>query len=141
MESIKKFIKKYHFIFSLCFSFFIILLFHFTRIKELKIYPVFMNLIIFWIFFSSLFNEETIIQKFAKLTEGELNEPTKIYTKNLTYIWCVFLFIQFAISVITCFLSDRIWIIYNGCLSYFFLGCFFAIEYIFRIWFKKKHNS
>ena len=130
--------KKYGFVFSTLFTVFIILLFHFTRFGGLKLYPVVVNFAIFWIFLSSLFTEETIIQKFAKMTEGELTEPVKIYTKNLTYIWCVYLFLQFVCSVVTCFLSDKIWMIYNGCLSYIFLGCFFAIEYTVRIMFRRK---
>lgn len=132
--------KKYSYIFSILFTFFIIAAFHFTRFNGLKLYPVIVNLCIFVIFFSSLFAEETIIQKFAKLTEGELKEPVKKYTKNLTYIWCIFLFCQFLCSVITCFLSDKIWMLYNGFLSYIFLGCFFAIEYTVRIVFKRKNN-
>lgn len=140
IKSLKENIKKYGFIFSSLFTVAIILVFHFTRFGGLKLYPIVVNFAIFWLFFSSLFAKETILQKFAKLAEGELKEPVKIYTKNLTYIWCIFLFIQLMLSVITCFLSDRIWIVYNGFLSYFFLGCFFAIEYIFRIFFKRKNN-
>ena len=132
--------KKYGFVFSTLFTVFIILLFHFTRFGGLKLYPVVVNFAIFWIFLSSLFTEETIIQKFAKMTEGELTEPVKIYTKNLTYIWCGYLFLQFVCSVVTCFLSDKIWMIYNGCLSYIFLGCFFAIEYTVRIMFRRKKH-
>lgn len=140
MDLVRDFVKKYIFIFSLFFTFFIIALFHFTRLVGLKLYPVVVNFSIFFVFFSSLFSEETIIQKFARIAEGELKEPIKCYTKKLTYVWCVFLFVQFLLSIITCFLSDKIWMIYNGCLSYFFLGCFFAIEYIFRVIYKRKHG-
>ena len=127
MEKIKQIFKKYGFVFSFLFTICIIALFHFTRLRGLKIYPVAVNFAIFWLFFSSLFTNETIIQKFARLSEGTLTEPVKIYTKNLTYVWCVFLFLQFLCSVITCFLSDTVWIVYNGFLSYVLLGSFFAI--------------
>lgn len=140
MKKIKKLLKKYGFIFSFFFTIGIIALFHFTRLKGLKIYPVVVNFSIFWLFFSSLFTEETIIQKFARLSEGQLTEPVKIYTKNLTYVWCVFLFIQFLCSAITCFLSDTIWMIYNGFLSYILLGIFFTIEYAIRILFRKTNK-
>lgn len=132
--------KKYGFVFSTFFTIAIIVFFHFTRFGGLKLYPIIVNTAIFWLFFSSLFQDETIIQKFAKMTEGELKEPVRIYTKNLTYIWCVFLFVQLLLSIVTCFLSDKIWMIYNGFLSYIFLGSFFAIEYAVRIIFKKKNS-
>lgn len=130
--------KKYGFVFSTLFTVSVILLFHFTRFGGLKLYPVVVNFAIFWIFSSSLFCKETVIQKFAKMTEGVLSEPVKIYTRKLTYIWCVYLFIQFLCSVMTCFMSDKIWMFYNGFLSYIFLGCFFAIEYTVRIVFRKR---
>lgn len=130
--------KKYGFVFSTLFTVSVILLFHFTRFGGLKLYPVVVNFAIFWIFLSSLFCKETVIQKFAKMTEGVLSEPVKIYTRKLTYIWCVYLFIQFLCSVMTCFMSDKIWMFYNGFLSYIFLGCFFAIEYTVRIVFRKR---
>ena len=139
-NSLKNLIRKYSFVFSVCFTIVVIAAFHFTRFGALKLYPVIVNSAIFGLFFSSLFQKETIIQKFAMLSEGELKEPVKIYTKNLTYIWCVFLFIQLILSIVTCFLSDRVWIIYNGFLSYFFLGCFFTIEYIVSIIFKKRNK-
>lgn len=140
INKIQQILKRFGFIFSTLFTIAVILLFHFTRFGGLKLYPIVVNSAIFWLFFSSLFADETIIQKFAKLAEGELKEPVKSYTKNLTFIWCVFLFIQLLLSIITCFLSDKIWMIYNGFLSYFFLGCFFAIEYVVRIIFKRKNN-
>lgn len=130
--------KKYGFVFSTLFTVSVILLFHFTRFGGLKLYPVVVNFAIFWIFLSSLFCKETVIQKFAKMTEGVLSEPVKIYTRKLTYIWCVYLFVQFLCSVMTCFMSDKIWMLYNGFLSYIFLGCFFAIEYTVRIVFRKR---
>lgn len=140
LSNLQTTIKKYGFIFSTFFTIAIIAIFHFTRFNGLKIYPIIVNFTILWLFVSSLFQEETIIQKFAKMTEGSLSEPVKIYTKNLTYIWCVFLSVQFLLSVVTCFMSDTIWMLYNGFLSYLFLGCFFAIEYTIRTIFRLKNK-
>ena len=136
------FIKRFAFVFSTLCTLAIIALFCFTGLRELKLYPVVMNFCIFCVFFSSLFDKETIIQKFARMSEGggELHPKIKTYTKNLTYIWCVYLFFQFLFSFATLFMSDRVWVIFNGCVSYILLGTFFAIEYVFRIRFKKKHN-
>lgn len=142
MKKLRNIFQKFGFVFSTLFTFFVIALFYFTGLRELKLYPVIMNFCIFLIFFSSLFDKETVIQKFARISEGggELHPKTKTYTKNLTYIWCIYLLIQFFASVATLFMSDKIWMIFNGCVSYILLGLFFAIEYIVRIRFKKKHN-
>ena len=96
-----------------------------------------MNFCIFSIFFSSLFAKETVIQKFAKMLDGKLSARTRKYTKKLTYIWCIFLFINFLVSVVTIFLPDKIWIIYNGLISYLLVGLMFAVEYPIRLNFKK----
>ena len=125
------------FLFTLC----IILLFHFTRFIALKYYPVVANLFIFTIFFSSLFTKETVIQKFAKLMERkELDEKTKVYTKNLTYVWVVFTFLNLLISIFTVFASERIWALYNGFISYILIGLIFVIEYPVRVSFRRKNN-
>ncbi len=140
-NEIKKLLKNYSYLISIFFTVMVILLFNFTKIQGLKLYPIVVNFLIFLTFFLSLFSEETIIQKFAKIAEkGILKEPVKIYTRKLTYIWCIFLFLQFLLSIITCFMSDEIWMIYNGCLSYVLLGCFFAIEYAIRIVVRKRNN-
>lgn len=136
----RDFHRKYGFVFSILFTFAIITLFHFTKFGGLKFYPVVVNFCIFWLFFSSLFTKETIIQKFARLSEGELHPKTLSYTRNLTYVWVFYLLIQFLISFATVFMSDFVWIIFNGCLSYILLGVFFAIEYVVRILFKRRNN-
>lgn len=134
----RSFFKKYGFLFSISFTFFIIGLFYVTGLNALKIYPVIVNFSFFLIFFASLFAQKTVIQKIAELQEGVLNNNVKIYTQNLTYLWCIFLFIQFLISMLTLFLDDKIWMIYNGFVSYILLGSFFAIEYMVRIILKRK---
>ena len=123
------------------FTIFIFVLFYFKRFFVIKFYPPIMNFTIFMIFFSSLFTKETIIQKFARIwSKKELHPLEMIYTKNLTYIWCVFLFLNFLFSIATIFMSDKIWMFYNCFLSYFLVGSIFIIEYIVRIVFRKRHN-
>lgn len=131
---------KLKFLLPISFTFLVIFLFWYTRIFAFKFYPVIMNFSIFLVFFSSLFAKETVIQKIAKMMEGELNDFVKKYTRNLTYVWCVFLFTNFLISLATIFMSDKIWMIYNGCISYIAVGTVFIVEYIVRIIMKKKYQ-
>ena len=128
-------------IFPVLFTFVVIGVFHFTHLIALKFYPAAINLLIFFIFFSSLFTKETIIQKFARLMERKpLPGIVLQYTRNLTYVWCVFLMFNFLVSSATIFMSPKVWTIYNGCISYLLTGMVFAVEYIVRIIFKRRHN-
>lgn len=110
----------------------IILLFYIKRIVFLKFYPPICNLTVFIIFFSSIFTKETIIQKFARMWGDTLEGNAFIYTRNLTYIWCIFMFANLLISIWTIFLSDNIWMLYNGLISYILIGLIFIVEYIVR---------
>ena len=121
---------------SLC----VVFIFWLKRFVVLKFYPPTVNFIIFLIFFISLFSKETIIQRFVRLSGETMEEPVYTYTRNVTYIWCTFLFLNTLATIWTIFLSDEIWIFYNGFLSYFLTGILFISEYIFRIFFKKRHG-
>jgi len=99
-----------------------------------------MNFLFFCIFLCSLFAKETVIQKIAKRLDGKLEEPVLTYTKNLTYVWVVFLFFNFLMSVWSLFLSDNFWALYNGLVSYLLIGGVFAVELPVRYFFKKRHN-
>lgn len=135
-----KFLKKIKHLLPVVFTFCLIILFYFKRYVVIKYYPICMNLLFFAIFFSSLFAKETIIQKFARMMDGELKPKVAIYTKNVTYIWCVFIFLNLIMSIITFFLPDEIWLWYNGCISYILMGILFSVEYIVRILFRKRHG-
>ena len=122
-------------------TFFVVLLFHFFHLNILNFYTAVVNFCGFSLFFVSLFCKETLIQKFAKMMEGkDLPEVSKAYTRNLTYVWCVFLFFNFSIALWSAFLSETFWELYNGLITYILTGLVFAIEYCVRIRFKKKHN-
>lgn len=125
-------LKNFKFVLPIFFTLAVILLFHYTKIFAVKLYPVCANLTVFLIFFTSLFAKETVIQKIAKKIEGELDEFTKNYTRKLTFAWCIFCFCNLIISIITVFLPEKIWALYNGCISYIAIGLMFAVEYIVR---------
>lgn len=118
----------------------VVLLFHFSKIYALKFYPVIVNSFIFCVFFSSVFCEETIIQKIAKKMDGELTDFSRNYTRKLTYVWCIFLFVNLSISFATVFMSPKVWELYNACISYIALGVMFGVEYIVRIFLRAKYD-
>ena len=135
------YLKKLKRILPFLITIFVIVFFHYSRIYVLKFYPVITNSFIFTVFFSSLFCKETVIQKIAKKMDGELTDFSRDYTRKLTYVWCVFLFINLAISIITVFQPAKIWILYNGCISYIAIGLLFRAEYIVRIILRTKYEK
>lgn len=118
----------------------VILIFHYTNWIVAKYYPVIVNFVLFCIFFGSTFSEETVIQKMAKLMEPNIKPKALEYTRRLTYLWSIFMLANFLISLATVFMSEKVWAIYNGFLSYMLVGGFFIIEYMVRINFKKKYD-
>lgn len=117
----------------------VVLVFYIKRFIFLKFYPPLCNGFVFIVFFISLFTKETVIQKIAKACGDRLDKPAWIYTRNLTYIWCFFMFINLLISTWTIFQSDKIWILYNGCISYILIGALFGGEYVVRTIFRKRN--
>jgi len=132
--------KKFGAFLPIIFTIFIIGLFHYTHWIVVKYYPVVVNFLIFLMFFTSLFQRETIIQKIARTMEPDIKPKSLEYTKNLTYCWAAFTLLNWLMSLATVFMSEKIWAIYNGFISYILVGVFFAVEYIVRIRFKRKYD-
>ena len=132
--------RRTKYLFPIIVMILVIILFHYTNWIWVKLYPVIVNFFLFCLFFGSIFVKETIIQKFARLMEPDIKPKALEYTRNLTYVWAVFIFLNFLVSVATLFMSEKVWAFYNGFLSYILVGAFFIIEYIVRIWFKKKYD-
>lgn len=118
----------------------VITLFHCTKCCLLKYYPVIMNFTFFALFFGSSFMKETAIQKMAKLIYENIKPIEMDYMRKLTYAWAIFTFCNFLISLHTVFLSEKVWAIYNGCISYMLVGTFFIIEFFIRKNFKRKYD-
>lgn len=119
----------------------IIICFHYTDFIVLKFYPPIVNFCLFLIFFLSIFQERTVIQKMALLMEPDADDAVMNYTRKVTYVWSVFTFLNFIVSCLTIFTPEKIWTIYNGFISYILVGLVFIIEYIVRIFFKRKHGK
>jgi len=111
----------------------------FKNTRWLTYYPVIVNLLFFSFFLISLWQKETIIERFARLLEPELPDYARRYTRSVTKVWCVFFIINGTISLITSFMSLDIWTFYNGFISYVLIGLLFLLEFITRGYVKKKN--
>ncbi|WP_372881589.1 hypothetical protein [Psychromonas sp.] len=104
-------------------------------------YPVIVNLLMFTLFMASLWQSETIIERFARLQEPELPDYAIRYTRTVTKVWCLFFIINGLIALYTSFVSLSMWTLYNGLISYLLAGALFATEFVVRLYIKRKNND
>jgi uncharacterized membrane protein len=104
-------------------------------------YPVSVNLLLFLLFLSSLWQKETVIERFARLQDPDLPDYAVAYTRTVTKVWCCFFVVNGAVSLTTSFLSLDIWTLYNGFISYLLIGSLFAGEWLVRLYVKRKNNE
>lgn len=101
-------------------------------------YPVVVSLLMLGLFGSSLWQEQSMIERFARIREPDLPTSGIAYCRNVTKVWCGFFIINATIALITCFQSLEVWTLYNGLISYLLMGSLFAIEFIVRQQQRKK---
>ena len=105
----------------------------------LRLYSFFVNIGMLCIFFASLFSSESIIYRFATMAQPSIRQSitrdkVKGYCWKVTVIWCCFFVLNGSVSFWTAiFASEKIWAIYNGCISYILMGTLFAGEFIVRV--------
>lgn len=104
---------------------------------SLKLYPVLVNVAMLAVFAFSLVYPPSIIERFARLQDPQLPESGVRYTRKVTLIWCVFFVVNGSISLVTIYISDEVWALYNGLISYICIGALFAGEWLYRKWILK----
>ena len=105
-------------------------------------YPLIVNLLLLAVFFTSLFQDKTIIERFALMTEKKLPDYAVTYTRRVTIVWCIFFLLNGAIAFITIASGDiQVWTLYNGLIAYILIGITAAVEYIVRIIVRRKNET
>lgn len=105
----------------------------------LLFYPVFINALLFILFFLSLFQKMSIIEHFARLKTPDLPAAAIHYTRNVTKIWCVFFILNGLIALYTIYLGDlSIWTLYNGLISYILMAILFVTELAIRHYWQSR---
>ncbi|MDF2366736.1 hypothetical protein [Sneathiella sp.] len=120
----------------------IVLLLTVNELLAIKAYPVLISLSFAVVFGYSLVNPPPIIERFARMMEGDLDARAIRYTRNVTVAWVVFFLLNAAISLWTALYADlETWAVYNGFISYILIGLMFGGEYILRQFVKRKKVS
>lgn len=105
----------------------------------LKIYPVVVNASMLVLFATSLRMKQTVIEKLARIKEPDLPPSGVRYTRQVTYVWCVFFGLNCTVSLLTAFwASNETWLFYNGFLAYLIIGTLVVSEWLIRPLVKRK---
>ena len=105
----------------------------------LKFYPVVVSVVLLGVFGVSLWKPPSMIERFARLQTPDLPVKAIAYTRKVTWVWCGFFILNGTIATATVFASDKTWALYNGLLSYIFMGVLLAGEYLVRLRVQKQH--
>ncbi len=107
-----------------------------------KLYPILVNLIFLSLFSYSLVFPPTIIEKIARLAEPDLPPSGVIYTRKVTICWICFFIINGSASAISAiWMSDEIWLLYNGLISYLLMGALLTVEFLVRNVVRSKNDQ
>ncbi|EHY31561.1 MAG: hypothetical protein MSS13_04655 [Sutterella parvirubra] len=99
----------------------------------LKLYPVFVNLLMLSIFGASLTQPESFIERLARLKTPDLPPEAVRYTRRLTMVWCAFFVANGGAALWTVWSGDDVlWALYNGFVSYLLIGALMGGEWLYR---------
>lgn len=108
----------------------------------IKLYPVLISAFVASLFTFSLYGDQSLIEKMARLRGKNISPVAKIYTRKLTIVWAAVLYLNALIALyLALFASTQAWALYSGLLSYLILGFFILAEIIYRQYFIAKHDS
>lgn len=88
-----------------------------------KAYPVLLSLAAAYVFAQSLISPPTLIERMARVRRAAVSEGLRVYCRNLTVIWVVWLLANAAIAAaLAMHGSDHAWALWTGVLSYVLSG-------------------
>ncbi|WP_417789739.1 hypothetical protein [Terasakiella pusilla] len=120
----------------------VVLLSFVDQLLAIKSYPVALSLSLASLFTYSLLNPPSMIERFARMVEPNLNEQGVRYTRKVTMVWIGFFICNAVVSFGTAVYGDlEVWTFYNGFLSYVCVGGLMGVEFIVRQFVKKHHRG
>lgn len=98
-----------------------------------KTYPVLMSFAFAAAFGLSMLKPPSLIEIFATLTDPEPSPAARTYMRKVSAVWCGFLLINGALSLVTALWgSAALWALYNGLIAYLLMGALFGGEWLVR---------
>jgi uncharacterized membrane protein/3-hydroxymyristoyl/3-hydroxydecanoyl-(acyl carrier protein) dehydratase len=97
--------------------------------------PVAINFGMLVVFASSFLQDETTVERLAKIQVPDLPARELEYCRRVTAVWCGFFLLNGGTALGLAFLGDLgLWTLYNGVIGYILMGALFAAEYLYRRW-------
>ncbi len=113
-----------------------------AHMQALRMYPVFMNLVLAGMFALTLKYPPSMIERFARLRHPDLDDYGIAYTRKLTCVWVAFLVCNAGIAAATALWGTlEEWTLYNGLISYVLTGILFVGEWPVRHWLRQRHEN
>ncbi len=98
-----------------------------------RLYPVFMNATMLFAFALTLWKPPSMIERFARIAEPDLDAGGVAYTRKVTWAWICFFIVNGGIALWTALQGSWfVWGVYNGGISYALAGSLFAVEFVVR---------
>jgi uncharacterized membrane protein len=109
--------------------------------RVLLLLPMFVSLYLLWTFARSLRRGVPMIERIARLVEGELADFKRPYCRMLTAVWCVFLGANaLFVAVLAVAAPLEWWTLYTALLFYLLIGALLAAEYVIRKWWFRDYG-
>ncbi|MGH8372905.1 MAG: hypothetical protein ACRETO_09245 [Gammaproteobacteria bacterium] len=117
----------------------ILLLLPDVKLMYLRLYPMLLNLLMFAIFFGSLFSSMPLAERLARFVHKELPAQAVLYTRRVTWTWSIVLLLNALVSLYTALAASfETWTLYNGIITYLLFGSVFVCEYALRTHLRRK---
>lgn len=108
----------------------------------LLLYPVVINASLLLLFGASLWQEQSLVERLARLQDADLPAEAVSYTRKVTKIWCLFFFVNGCLACLTVWWGDRsIWLLYNGFIAYLLMGALALAEYAVRCRYQRRFRK
>ncbi len=105
----------------------------------LKLYPVGISIAGATYFLFTLWHPPSAIERLLAVTGETVSGRGKSYVRGVTAVWAVFFVLNAAIALWTATSAPTsTWALYNGVVSYVAIGALFSVEYLVRIWYRRR---
>jgi len=107
----------------------------------LLLYPVLINLLLFFLFLFSWWHPPSVIESLARLHEPDLPPAGIAYTRKVTLVWALFFALNGTLAALTIPMGKAWWTVYNGLIAYLLMGLLFSVEWLIRQKVKADHHA
>lgn len=112
-----------------------------SELVAIRFYPVIVSLTMGTVFTLTLFTDQPMVERLARLKMPDLDDYSIAYTRKLTKVWIGFFAVNAMIATSTAlYASMEIWTLYNGLISYIVMGILFVGEWPVRRILRARHD-